>query len=60
MNILLINGSPRKDGCTKECLLYLKKEFKISDNACCQIIDIQIIFNIVLIVESVKINRCPV
>ena len=40
MNILLINGSPRKDGCTKECLLYLKKEFKISDNACCQIIDI--------------------
>ena len=30
MNILLINGSPRKDGCTKECLLYLKKNLRLA------------------------------
>lgn len=40
MNVLLINGSPRTNGCTKECLLYLKGLFEANDGVACRLVDI--------------------
>ena len=40
MKVLLINGSPRTNGCTKGCLSYLKGVFETHKDISCQIIDI--------------------